>query len=178
MSDEANQNTDLKTVVSEEVSAQTLPEPIQTEMKNDDSTSPADFVLAKSDREVVSEEIKFNTANSSPATLIKNDPVVNSNETEPASAEAKTIDGFTKPANTFMRWLWKKALKAKRARQRKKLDRIMTLFAKHPKITNDLVEKLLHVSHSTATKYLKILLTEKKISRTAQAGSATTYIKL
>ena len=183
MSDEANQNTDLKTVVSEEVSAQTLPEPIQAEIKNDDSTSPADFVLAKSDREVVSEEIKFNTANSSPATLIKNDPVVNSNETEPASAEAKTIDelavlGFTKPANTFMRWLWKKALKAKRARQRKKLDRIMTLFAKHPKITNDLVEKLLHVSHSTATKYLKILLTEKKISRTAQAGSATTYIKL
>ena len=61
MSDEINQNTDLKTVVSEEVSAQTLPEPIQAEIKNDDSTSPADFVLAKSDREVVSEEIKFNT---------------------------------------------------------------------------------------------------------------------
>jgi len=46
-------------------------------------------------------------------------------------------------------------------RKRKKLDRVMTLFLKHSKITNDEVEKLLHVSDATAARFLSEL--KKKI---------------
>jgi Fic family protein len=42
-------------------------------------------------------------------------------------------------------------------KKRKKLDSILTLFAKRTSITNDEVEKLLHVSDATATRYLTIL---------------------
>ena len=63
-------------------------------------------------------------------------------------------------------------------RKRKKLDKIMTLFLKQSKITNDEVEKFLHVSDATAERYLNILEKENKIKQTGKTGHSVFYIKI
>jgi len=62
-------------------------------------------------------------------------------------------------------------------RKEKKLAKIMTLFAKHSAITNDDVEKLLHVSDATATRYLAELEMRGKLTQRGKTGHAVTYVK-
>jgi hypothetical protein len=71
-----------------------------------------------------------------------------------------------------------KAKLAIQSRKRKKLDKIMTLFLKNSKITNDEVEKFLHVSDATAERYLNILEKEGKIKQTGKTGHSVFYIKI
>jgi len=63
-------------------------------------------------------------------------------------------------------------------RKRKKLDRVMSLFLKHSKITNDEVEKFLHVSDATATRYLSQLEKENKIKQTGKTGHSVFYSRI
>jgi len=63
-------------------------------------------------------------------------------------------------------------------RKRKKLDKVMTLFAKQTKITNDEVEKFMHISDATATRYLSQLEKEGKIKQTGKTGKSVFYSKL
>lgn len=63
-------------------------------------------------------------------------------------------------------------------RKRKKLDRVMSLFLQKSKITNDEVEKFLHVSDATATRYLSILEKEGKIKQSGKTGKSVSYSKL
>src|SRR3990167_8469424 len=63
-------------------------------------------------------------------------------------------------------------------RKRKKLDRVMALFLKQSKITNDEVEKLLHVSDATATRYLSILEKENKIKQVGKTGKGVSYSRI
>lgn len=94
-----------------------------------------------------------------------------------AAAVAPSSYGFGvfQVPRTILLKLLEKARAAKEAKRRKKLDKIMTLFVKNPKgITNDMVEKLLHVSHNTATNYLAILVKEGKLVKTGE-GSGTKY---
>ena len=73
-------------------------------------------------------------------------------------------------------------------RKRKKLDKIMeALDGKGPttlklrragNITNDEVEKLLHVSDATATRYLSALEKEGKIQQVGKTGKAVEYTKI
>ena len=60
----------------------------------------------------------------------------------------------------------------------KKLDKIMTLFLKNSKITNDEVEKFLHVSDATATRYLSQLEKEGKIKQSGKTGKGVSYLKI
>jgi Fic family protein len=53
----------------------------------------------------------------------------------------------------------------------------MGLFAKKPSITNDEVEKLLHVSDATATRYLSHLEQQGRIMQTGKTGHAVSYTK-
>ena len=71
-----------------------------------------------------------------------------------------------------------KARNAIRSRKRKKLDRVLSLFAKQTKITNDEVEKFLHVSDATATRYLSQLEKEGKIKQNGKTGKSVFYIKI
>ena len=50
----------------------------------------------------------------------------------------------------------------------KKLEAIMIYAKTHPKITNDDIEKLLHVSDATATRYLVRLVKEGKLTRSGK----------
>ncbi|MFZ2149678.1 MAG: hypothetical protein WAV15_00790 [Minisyncoccia bacterium] len=63
-------------------------------------------------------------------------------------------------------------------RKRKKLDRVMSLFLKQSKITNDEVEKLLHVSDATATRYLSELEKQGKIKQNGKTGKAVSYSRI
>jgi len=92
-------------------------------------------------------------------------------ELTPAPVIART---FTKS----MRELFTKAQLAIQNRKRKKIDRVMTLFAKQTKITNNEVEKLLHVSDATATRYLNTLENEGKIKQNTKAGKWVSYSKI
>ncbi|MFA6416528.1 MAG: hypothetical protein WCW56_03565 [Candidatus Paceibacterota bacterium] len=116
---------------------------------------------------VISTEFSTDTAHTTPKILEQAQP-----QTELEAA------GFIKPSSGFMAWLRSKARAVKEFRKRQKLDKIMKLFDKKTEITNDTVEKLLHVSDSTATNYLKILVSEKKIKRSADNGRVTTYLKI
>ena len=71
-----------------------------------------------------------------------------------------------------------KARSAIQSRKRVKLDRLMTLFAKRTNITNDEVEKFLHISDATATRYLEILEKENKIKQVGKTGKSVSYTKM
>jgi hypothetical protein len=63
-------------------------------------------------------------------------------------------------------------------RKRKKLDKVMSLFLQQSKITNDEVEKFLHVSDATATRYLSILEKEGKIKQSGKTGKGVSYSRI
>jgi len=71
-----------------------------------------------------------------------------------------------------------KAQLAIQNKKRKKLDSILTLFAKRTTVTNDEVEKFLHVSDATATRYLSILEKEGKIKQNGKTGKGVSYSKI
>lgn len=77
-----------------------------------------------------------------------------------------------------IRELLNKARNAIQTRKRKKLDRILNMFTTKSKITNDEVEKFLHVSDATATRYLEILEKENKIKQNSKTGKSVSYSKL
>jgi len=60
-------------------------------------------------------------------------------------------------------------------RKRKKLDRILAEVTEKGKITNDEVEKLLHISDKTAERYLSQLVKEQKIKTNGKKGKAIEY---
>ncbi|MEK7208616.1 MAG: winged helix-turn-helix transcriptional regulator [Patescibacteria group bacterium] len=62
--------------------------------------------------------------------------------------------------------------------KRKKLDKIMSRLSEKGRITNDEVEKLLHVSDATATRYLQALEKENRIKQVGATGKAVWYGKI
>ncbi|MBP6884452.1 MAG: hypothetical protein KBC17_01345, partial [Candidatus Pacebacteria bacterium] len=79
---------------------------------------------------------------------------------------------------SLSRSLLTKAWAMTQSRKRKKLDKVMGLFVKKATVTNDDVEKLLHVSDATATRYLSILEKEGKIQQTGKTGRGVSYKKI
>ena len=71
-----------------------------------------------------------------------------------------------------------KARNAIQSRKRKKLDKVMSLFLKKQKITNDEVEKFMHVSDATAERYLNTLEKENIIKQTGKTGKSVFYSKI
>lgn len=113
---------------------------------------------------------------------IKTEPKVE--EVKPEPSEPKLIPeiipavAIIPKSKNFARELLIKARNMIQFRKRKKLDKIMTLFAKQTKITNDEVEKFLHVSDATATRYLSQLEKEGKIKQSGKTGKSVFYSKI
>jgi hypothetical protein len=63
-------------------------------------------------------------------------------------------------------------------RKTKKLEKILAYIEKHGTITNDEVEKLLHVSDATATRYLSALEKDGRIVQTGARGRGVSYRKV
>lgn len=86
----------------------------------------------------------------------------------------KPVEAIT-PRKNIARELLVLARNSIQFRKRKKLDRIMGLFAKQVSIVNDDVEKLLHISDATASRYLGILEKDGKIKQVRQ-GRAVGFV--
>jgi len=93
---------------------------------------------------------------------------------EPPSAAAPVQTGILHAAREIL----VKARVAIQDRKRKKRDKIMTALNTKTKITNDEVEKLLHVSDATATRYLSALEKENKIKQVGKTGTGVVYSKI
>lgn len=63
-------------------------------------------------------------------------------------------------------------------RKRKKLEKILEVLNTKEKITNDEVEKLLHISDATATRYLEQLEKEGKIKQEGRTGKSVSYSRM
>ncbi len=98
-------------------------------------------------------------------------------EKPPAPIQSNSIPPIISN-KTKMHELFIKAKNAIQFRKRKKLDKVMALFLKKSKITNDEVEKFLHVSDATATRYLSQLEKEGKIKQSGKTGKSVFYIKI
>ena len=90
--------------------------------------------------------------------------------------QAKPVRENSKPS--LARELLITARNAIQFRKRKKLDRVMSLFLKQSKITNDEVEKFLHMSDATATRYLSQLEKENKIKQVGKTGKGVSYFRI
>ena len=74
--------------------------------------------------------------------------------------------------------LLNKARAAIQDHKRKKRDKIMFALNTKNKITNDEVEKFLHVSDATAIRYLSALEKENKIKQVGKTGTGVVYSKI
>ena len=90
---------------------------------------------------------------------------------ESPSAVAPAQTGILRTARDLL----VKARVALQDRKRKKRDKIMQALNSKSKITNDDVEKLLHVSDATATRYLSVLVKEGKIKQDRRTGAGVSY---
>jgi hypothetical protein len=95
---------------------------------------------------------------------------------EPEHEQAKPVSVNSK--SSLARQLLVSARNAIQFRKRKKLDRVMSLFLQKSKITNDEVEKFLHVSDATATRYLSQLEKENKIQQSRKTGKGVSYSRI
>lgn len=72
----------------------------------------------------------------------------------------------------------KLANETRQEKKREKINEILNLFAERQTVTNDEVEKLLHVSDATATRYLETLEKEGKIKQVGKTGKGVSYTKI
>ena len=82
------------------------------------------------------------------------------------------------PTGNFIRNLLAKASAKIQSKKKAKLEKIMTALNTKTKITNDEVEKLLHVSDATAERYLTTLVKEGKINQDRKTGAGVAYTKI
>lgn len=138
----------------------------ENQAENEPVSEPSADAEAKADKET--------------AQILGNEPL------EESESETKTPEPEPekeKPRTSYLKsqkWgeLLVMARNAIQFRKRKKLDRVMSLFLQHSKITNDEVEKFLHVSDATATRYLSQLEKEGKIKQSGKTGKGVSYSRI
>ena len=101
----------------------------------------------------------------------KPEPIAPTPEPPQAATSASATPAPSHPARDLL----VKARATIQDRKRKKLDKILEALSTKGKITNDEVEKLLHVSDATATRYLSALEKEGKLKQIGTTGKAVVY---
>ena len=105
------------------------------------------------------------------------EPIAPTPAPEPPQAASASVT--TAPITTGnSRDMFVKARAVIQDRKHKKLDKIMETLNATGKITNDEVEKLLHVSDATATRYLSALEKDGKIKQVGKTGMGVAYTKV
>jgi len=179
------QNEPISTPVPEEAKPEELPaedgkikeipltssEPVQTS-KTRTAQIPVNEPLA-SEPEIKTEP-NIQEIKSKPASVSSSG---GANEAKPESEKIISVPVIVSNKNKILELLMK-AKNAIQLRKRGKLDKVMALFLKKSKITNDEVEKFLHVSDATATRYLSQLEKEGKIKQSGKTGKSVFYSKI
>jgi len=151
------------------------PEPLESPINRDTPVSlnndnPENTPILTENPEVVKTEVL-------PAEGGKTEGIPESVQaSEPRTAQIPVNEPLVKVS--LARELLIKARNMIQSRKRKKLDKVMTMFAKQTKISNNEVEKFLHVSDATAERYLNILEKENKIKQTGKTGHSVFYSKI
>lgn len=122
------------------------------------------------------------------AQMGRNEPIVENDEplsnpiseTQTATAEPvpQSLPSTPAPVAPAGRDVLAKARATIQDRKRKKLEKILEALNTKGKISNDEVEKLLHVSDATATRYLSTLEKEGKIKQVGKTGKSVVYTKV
>ena len=97
---------------------------------------------------------------------------------EPIRSEPVPITPAPIVVSHTVRELLAKAREMIQGRKVKKLEKILQVLSAKGKITNDEVEKLLHISDATATRYLSILEKQGKIKQVGKTGTGVAYTKV
>ena len=167
--------------------------PVEPTPSAEPTTPPPEAAMAPTEPEVVQSEPEIQTAQipASEPLPPEPEPIAPTPAPEPpqATSASATPTSTSSPQATHpSRDLLVKARATIQDRKRKKLEKIMeALDGKGPtslklrragKITNDEVEKLLHVSDATATRYLSALEKEGKIRQVGKTGKAVEYTRI
>jgi len=159
--------------------------PVSLNNTNAENTS----VLTPSPEEAKPEELPAEGGKTEGITLISPEPLQTSETrtaqipvNEPLTSEPEPLkpkpEIFSQPKISLAREFLNKARNAIQFRKRKKLDRVMTLFLKQSKITNNEVKDFLYVSDATAERYLNTLEKENKIKQVGKTGHAVSYSRI
>ncbi len=140
------------------------------EIPNEPTTEQVDEIIPTETKSVESET-------ESEPVKIESNPVEQNPEIKTEPVETKSIPVIIS-TKKLARELLIKARNMIQFRKKKKLDKVMTLFLKQSKITNDEVEKFMHVSDATAERYLNTLEKENKINQTGKTGKSVFYSKI
>lgn len=182
MSDDPQNPTPKQNPLPTSPQEPTEPAPISTPISTTPEMPPRALESSPNDFSVKSTEIApsdstLTEPTDEPKTEAESAPI-----SEPAEApEPKTAQTPPNEPNekrSFARELLISARNAIQFRKRKKLDRVMSLFLQHSQITNDEVEKFLHVSDATATRYLSQLEKEGRIKQSGKTGKAVSYSRI
>ncbi|HEY4474041.1 MAG TPA: winged helix-turn-helix transcriptional regulator [Candidatus Paceibacterota bacterium] len=147
---------------------ETTPEPPIPE--STPAEAPAPMLESVSPQATVSE--------SQTAQIPANEPIAPTSEPLPEPAPQLSAPvSVVAPVLHLVRDLAAKARAVIQSRKRAKLEKILAAIAAKGSITNDEVEKLLHVSDATATRYLAQLEKEGKISQIGKTGKSVKYTK-
>lgn len=126
-------------------------------------------------------EVQTAQESASTAQIPPNEPIAPKPEPIPEPVQQPQPSAPTSviaPALNLLRDLAVKARAVIQSRKRKKLEKIMEVVNAKGKITNDQVEKLLHVSDATATRYLAQLEKEGKVKQEGKTGKGVSYLKI
>lgn len=159
---------------------QTETKPAETEIQPELVSETIPESVPQTISEPVPESVKTESKPSEQVLEVKVEPKVEEVKPEPkqelkSEPEQPKIIPVIIPSKSLARELLVKARNMIQFRKRKKLDKIMTLFLKKQKITNDEVEKFMHVSDATATRYLNTLEKENKIKQTGKTEKSVFY---
>lgn len=151
-------------------------EPLESETQSEPEIPKPEFKKQEIEPELKKEEkTEVKTPESTPApSEAKTEPKQEEVKLEPAPIPIPIVI----PKKNLAKELLIKARNAIQFRKRKKLDKVMILFLKKSKITNDEVEKFLHVSDATATRYLSQLEKEGKIKQSGKIGKGVSYSRI
>ena len=171
----------------------TEPAPVNTTDSEPTEALPGALESSPNDFEVKSTDMP--PSDSTPMVLKKEPEIPSRNElnsepentSKPETAQTPVNEPFdnihdkqleSKSKPSLARQLLITARNVIQFRKRKKLDKIMALFLQHSKITNDEIEKFLHVSDATATRYLSQLEKEGRIKQSGKTGKGVSYSRI
>ena len=172
-------DTENKESISESVE----PEKVETEPQTEEVLPEPEVVesVPETQPETTSEvipEVPTEPVETTPETptaqMGGNEPLVEKENDIPRKREEKAEP----PEKEKLGLLRQMAQATIQLRIQKKLIKVMALFASQTELTNDEVEKLLHVSDATATRYLAELEKRGKIRQVGTTGRGVKYVKL
>lgn len=139
-------------------------------------TPPQEAVPATVEPEAVPTELQ--TAQMGRNEPLPAEPEPLTPEPTPAPAPTPSTPSVVATVTHIGRDILSKARATIQFRKQKKLEKIVEFVSEKGKISNDEVEKLLHVSDATATRYLEVLVKQGKLKKIGTTGKAVTYTRI